>query len=116
MREHIVSRDMSTELHASESPTAGELEALRRLIAVAMSDTGQSRKAASFLLAWWNAATCGGFDLTDLWAVDLQIRDDMLAVLGLVARVHAYPPTLDPGLRADFEKIIGTWRPHLLGK
>ena len=31
--------------------------ALERLIGVAQSDTGQSRRAADFLLAWWNAGS-----------------------------------------------------------
>ena len=46
-----------------------EMEALRRLVAIAKKDHGQSRRVANFLLAWWNPNTCGGFDLTDLWAV-----------------------------------------------
>jgi hypothetical protein len=44
--------------------------ALERLIRIANRDTGQSRRVASFLLAWWNAEECGGFDLTDLWGID----------------------------------------------
>jgi hypothetical protein len=47
--------------------------ALERLIEMAQGDTGQSRIVANFLLAWWNAAECGGFDLTDVWAVDTAI-------------------------------------------
>jgi len=39
--------------------------ALDRLIQIAKGGTGQSRKVANFLLAWWNAEACGGFDLTD---------------------------------------------------
>ena len=42
--------------------------ALERLIKIAQGDTGQSRMTAEFLLSWWNAANCGGFDLTTLWA------------------------------------------------
>jgi hypothetical protein len=44
--------------------------ALDRLLTLADSDTGQSRRAANFILAWWNAETLGGFDLADLFAVD----------------------------------------------
>jgi hypothetical protein len=36
---------------------------LEELLAVAQRDTGQSRKVANFLLAWWYAAENGGFDL-----------------------------------------------------
>ncbi|WP_456304106.1 DUF7673 family protein, partial [Acetobacter pasteurianus] len=38
--------------------------ALARLIKIAKGDTGQSRRVADFLLAWWNAGSCGSFDLT----------------------------------------------------
>ncbi len=64
------------------------LAALDRLIIIAQSDTGQSRRVANFLLAWWNAGNCGGFDLTDLWMVDRAIADDILTVTGLIAQSH----------------------------
>jgi hypothetical protein len=51
---------------------------IRHLIALAQSDSGQARRTANFLLAWWNALHCGGFDLTELWADDKAVADDML--------------------------------------
>ena len=68
--------------------------ALERLIAIAQSDTGQARRVADFLLAWWNAGECGGFDLTNLWGVDVSIAEDMVIVFGYVARANAYPDAL----------------------
>ena len=68
-----------------------ELAPIRRLIEIAGSDTGQSRRVADFLLAWWNAGDCGGFDLTDLWMVDKKIADDMLATAAFVATHHDTP-------------------------
>jgi hypothetical protein len=59
--------------------------ALERLIRIAQADTGQSRMTAEFLLSWWNAANCGGFDLTTLWGVDTEIAADMVTVFSLVA-------------------------------
>lgn len=47
--------------------------ALERLVRIAKRDTGQSRRVAEFLLSWWNASNCGGFDLTTMWGVDAQI-------------------------------------------
>ncbi|MCI0430191.1 MAG: hypothetical protein L0210_06575 [Rhodospirillales bacterium] len=88
-----------------------ERAALERLIAVAKSDTGQSRRVADFLLAWWNAGECGSFDLTNLWAVDTAIADDMATVFRMVARVQSYPDTL--GYKADFATIVRAWRPEL---
>jgi len=89
-----------------------ELAPIRRLIATARGDTGQSRRVANFLLAWWNASDCGGFDLTDFWAVDKKIADDMLATAALIAGHHDYPDSY--GLREDFEGLVALWRPQLL--
>ena len=89
-----------------------ELAALMRLLAIAKSDTGQARRAADFLLAWWNASSCGKFDLTDLWTVDTAIAADMVIVFGFVARVHCYPDKL--GFEDDFKTVVGAWRPEFL--
>jgi len=83
--------------------------ALDRLIRIAQSDTGQSRKVANFLLAWWNAEACGGFDLTDLWGVDAPIAADMARVFALLAGCHKYPDTM--GYGEPFEAIVRAWRP-----
>lgn len=91
--------------------TPAELAAVRRLLTAASSDTGQSRRVANFLLAWWNAVSCGGFDLTDLWAVDASLAEDMLVVAGMIARVREYPDAL--GLRDAFARLLADWRPEL---
>lgn len=93
--------------------TADELAAVRRLLVVAQRDTGQSKRIASFLLSWWNATNCGGFDLTDLWCVDHDLAIDMLTTIAMVARVHQYPPAL--GLDKDFREVLRIWRPRLFG-
>ncbi|KRA15461.1 hypothetical protein ASD69_18055 [Lysobacter sp. Root604] len=94
---------------APAPPTLDELAAIERLLAIAERDTGQSRRAANFLLAWWNADRDGGFDLTDLWAVDTALARDMVTVFVMVARVHSYPDTLGYGSR--FEPLVDAWRP-----
>ncbi|WBX95049.1 MULTISPECIES: DUF7673 family protein [Pseudoxanthomonas] len=86
--------------------------ALNRLIRVAQHDSGQARKVAAFLLAWWNAETCGGFDLTDLGAVDAAIVKDMFTVMQLITEVNLYPDSL--GYRRPFEDLVREWRPHLI--
>mgnify|MGYP003609572424 CR=1 FL=1 len=105
---------MLAEMTSRPTPaSADEMAALRRLIAHAKRDSGQSRRVADFLLAWWNAGTCGGFDLTNLWAVDAPIAQDMGAVFGLIARVHEYPPALAAEFEQDFQEIVRGWRPEL---
>lgn len=94
--------------------TQDERDALERLIRIAKSDTGQSSRCANFLLAWWNASSCGGFDFTDFWMVDCQIADDMLAVAAVIARANNYPDSF--GYRADFEEIVRLWRPELVAQ
>jgi len=53
--------------------SADQQAALERLLAIALQGTGQSRRVADFLLAWWNARQCGGFDLTTMWGCDSAI-------------------------------------------
>ena len=86
-------------------------DALERLIDIAHGNTGQSGKVANFLLAWWNAEECGGFDLTDLWGVDASIAADIVAVFALMAECREYPDTL--GYGKQFEAIVRAWRPGL---
>jgi hypothetical protein len=91
--------------------TTEQKAALERLIAIGQSDTGQARRVAYFLLAWWNAGSCGGFDFTDLWGVDRSIADDMVIVFGYVARTHSYPDAL--GYDKQFQSVVRTRRPEL---
>jgi hypothetical protein len=88
--------------------TLDEREALERLIEIAKSDTGQSARVANFLLAWWNATRDGGFDLIDLWHLDQQIKDDMVAIFAVVAREWHYPDVW--GYQAEFEALVERWR------
>lgn len=83
--------------------------ALERLMQIAQGDTGQSRIVANFLLAWWNAGECGGFDLTQVWGVDTSIAVDMLRVFALLAGCHQYPDAM--GYSKRFEAIVRAWRP-----
>jgi len=85
--------------------------ALERLIRIAQRDTGQSRMTAEFLLSWWNATNCGGFDLTTLWGVDTQIAADMVTVFAFVANCRHYPDDL--GYGEEFRQIVHAWRPAL---
>jgi hypothetical protein len=88
-----------------------EKAALERLIRISQGNTGQSRMTAEFLLSWWNAANCGGFDLTTMWGVDTEIAADMVTVFGLVAACHRYPDDL--GYGEEFRRIVHAWRPAL---
>jgi hypothetical protein len=87
-------------------------EAFERLLRIAHSDTGQSRRVADFILAWWNADSLGGFDLADLFAVDKAIARDMTSVFAwLASRAEAGYPV---DYRAQIEEIIQLWRPEVL--
>ncbi|NPD70350.1 hypothetical protein HN018_28190 (plasmid) [Lichenicola cladoniae] len=99
-------------MSATQLPDTGLAAAIRRLLDLARGNTHQCRYAANFLLAWWNAGDCGGWDLTDLWAVDDTIAHDMLAVAAFIAANHEYPTSY--GLGAEFEALVVQWRPHLL--
>jgi hypothetical protein len=90
------------------SRIALHMEAISRLLKIASGDTGQSGRAANFLLAWWNASRDGGFDLTDLWNVDQAIADDMVTVFNFVANFRVSPDSL--GLGPEFEQLVTLWR------
>ncbi len=84
--------------------------ALDRLLTVAMSNTGQSRIAANFLLAWWNATDLGGFELADLFAVDRAIASDMAIIFAFLGQQGGavYPDAFDG--RAEIVALIRLWR------
>jgi hypothetical protein len=103
---------MTNEIRETRAQLA--TDALKRLLRIARSDTGQSKRVADFLLAWWNAQNCGGWDPTDLWSVDHEIAEDMLMVLRMIAAARQYPDSL--GLGPQFEELIRNWRPRLLSE
>ena len=82
--------------------------ALERLLKIAQSDTGQSRRVADFLLAWWNAGEHGGFDFTNLWSLDDSIVRDCVAVFMYIGSYRVYPDSL--GYSGEFDRIIAEWR------
>ena len=100
---------MSAPLDDAPYPSQSGLAALQRLVEIAATDTGQSRTVADFLLAWWNASACGGFDPTALWSVAPSIRDDMLTVLDLIAHHREFPDAY--GLGDAFVALVARWRP-----
>ncbi|QIX19760.1 hypothetical protein FOB41_00880 [Agrobacterium pusense] len=82
--------------------------ALEKLLNVAHGDTGQSRRVANFILAWWNADVHGGFNLADLADVDRDVCEDMVTVFTFVAREEdlVYPVAYKP----QIIQIIRRWR------
>lgn len=85
-----------------------QLAALERLVKIGLGNTGQSRRVANFLLAWWNAGDNGGFDFTDLWNVDLEIAQDMGRVFALIANRRYYADHY--GFEAEFRRLVTMWR------
>ena len=85
--------------------------ALEKLLDVAHGDTGQSRRVANFILAWWNADVQGGFNLTDLADVDRDVCEDMVTVFTFLAREEdlVYPEAYKP----EIIQIIRRWRPDV---
>lgn len=105
--------DVLAALTTRPAPIAqAERDALGRLLRVAQSNTGQSRKVADFLLAWWNAGSCGAWDPTDLWGLDASLANDTLTVLGLIGRLQNYPDT--HGYGDEFRALVAQWRPQLM--
>ena len=91
---------------------ANERAALERLLRVAKTDTGQARRVADFLLAWWNANDCGGFDPTDMWAIDDDLAADMVTLFAFIARGRCYPSSL--GFTGEYQAVLDAWRPAVM--
>lgn len=85
--------------------------AFERLLDLARSDTGQARRAANFILAWWNAESLGGFDIAELFGQDTAIAGDMATVFGWIARRSnaIYPEEY----RSEIGGLIEAWRPEV---
>lgn len=85
--------------------------ALEKLLNIAHHDSGQGRRVANFLLAWWNAGVHGGFDFSDLANVDREVAEDMATVFTWLAHEEdmIYPDDYKP----EIVSIIRRWRPHI---
>ncbi|MDX0109027.1 hypothetical protein GOC33_24140 [Sinorhizobium meliloti] len=83
---------------------------LKKLLNIAHDDTGQGRRVANFLLAWWNAEALGGYDIADLFAVDREVSEDMATIFTYLAREEdAVYPT---DYRGEIKSLIKRWRPE----
>lgn len=91
--------------------TDHERAAFERLLKIARSDTGQSRRVAAFILAWWNAGSLGGFDLADLFAVDQSIAADMGTIFVCLGRQSE--PFYPEDYETEIEAVIEAWRPEI---
>ena len=100
----------------TEPITEDHHAAIRRLLSIALRDTGQSRRVADFLLAWYNAEENGGWNPADLWAVDQQIADDMMLVLGLIHKGDRGKYPNDWGYRDEIQQVWKLWRKDAEGK
>ncbi|KIH84239.1 DUF7673 family protein [Pseudomonas batumici] len=84
------------------------IDALVRLVPVALRDTGQSGVVARFLLGLYNGPA-HPFDLTELRRLDVGLFDDFIAVLRLdntpEQEVHTYLPNGD----AIWQELRGNW-------
>ena len=82
-----------------------------RRLDFARSDTGQARRAANFILAWWNAESLGGFDIADLFAQDAAVAADMATVFAWIA--HRSNAVYPDEYRGEIESLIELWRPEV---
>lgn len=85
--------------------------AVARLVDLAQSDTGQARRAANFLLAWWNGDDWGDFPIADLFGLDTAVATDVAAIVGFLAH---HPGAIYPdawGYRDAMAELVARWRP-----
>ena len=92
-------------------PRKHELDALRRLLVLARDDSGQRTRVREFLLAWWNAQRCGGFDVMDVGSLDAELAADVVLIFGMIARFRLYPSDLSADIVAEFRELHAYWHP-----
>lgn len=96
--------------NAQPGPMADDAvqSALEELLELAERDTSQSRRVANFLLAWWNAAENGGFDLADLYGLNRQSASACAVLFGCIAHSGVTPNAL--GYSPRFKALALKWR------
>ncbi|MAX00264.1 MAG: hypothetical protein CMN72_11610 [Sphingomonas sp.] len=86
------------------------LAALTRLIPIAMSDTGQSRRVANFLMAWWNGPDLGHFEVADLFGLDRTVARDITTVIGYLGQRPGAIYIDALGFAEEMQDIIALWQ------
>lgn len=87
--------------------------ALERLLTIAKSDTGQSRRVADFLLAWWNGGDLGHFPIEHLWNVDRAISADMVTILDYLSKQPCAVYANAFGFDGEIAELVREWRPAM---
>lgn len=88
--------------------------AVARLLHIAQSDTGQSRRVADFLLAWWNGDDLGHFPIAHLWNVDRAISSDMVAILDYLSQQPNAVYANAFGFDEEMRDLVRAWRPVIV--
>lgn len=86
------------------------LAALTRLIPIAMSDSGQSRRVANFLMAWWNGPELGHFEIADLFGLDVAVANDIATIVGYLGQRPGAIYIDALGFAEEMQDIIALWR------
>lgn len=97
------------------APRVGAVEAqaaLSRLFSLAMSDTGQARRVAAFLMACWNAHELGAFDPADLFALDRAVARDIAAVVAFLSEQNDVIYFDQLGFSEQMVAVIHHWKPE----
>lgn len=97
---------MPTSSPERDAPAA----AFDRLIEVADSDTGQARRVANFLLAWWNGEEWGHFAIADLFGVDAAIAEDMATLFAFLGQHNGAIYADAFGRREEMLRLAERWR------
>lgn len=85
--------------------------ALTRLIPLAMSDTGQAKRVANFLMAWWNGPDLGHFEIADMFGLDVDVANDITTVIGFLGQNDRGAVYIDSlGFAEEMQDVIARWR------
>ncbi len=85
--------------------------ALTRLIPLAMSDAGQARRVANFLMARWNGPDLRHFEIADMFGLDVAVAKNITSVIGFLGQNDSGAVYIDSlGFAEKMQDIIAHWR------
>ncbi|MCU1739301.1 MULTISPECIES: hypothetical protein [unclassified Pseudomonas] len=83
------------------------ISSIRKLVIASTTGERDAEPVAAFLMAWYDPATYGGFNVNDLWEMDEPIREAAAILFTWLSKNRTTPKDLD--LDLIFEAISVRW-------
>lgn len=82
-------------------------ESLTKVCLVAQTDTSGGRCCGKLILAWLDAKKYGGWDPTDLWVLDDELKGHVIRALTVLGQANGHYP--DRFIPNGIKNVIRIW-------